>query len=463
MSDWYAPIFRRALFPLYETVLRRRKTLAYLDECERNQWLDREQIDALQWERLKRLLQHCWSEVPYYRRRWSELGLGPDDIRTPADYARLPILTKADIRANFDDLHASSWRGRLHYKTTGGSTGEPLRFGYTRESYERRIAAMWRGYGWAGAHMGRRTLYLWGAAIGAPLRSHALKDRLYHAAFNRRMLNAFLMSGERMREYAHEIDAFRPEIIVGYVGPLVRMAEWIIASGHLIHRPQAILSAAEALHPAQRALLEKAFHCPVYNTYGCREFMLIAAECEQRDGLHLTADHLLVELDGLRSTPTGEKIGEVVITDLHNYGMPFLRYANGDLATPADKPCTCGRGLPLLRRIDGRKLDTLRTPDGHLLPGEFIVYAFLDVLAVKQYQVVQRELDVLDITVVPGDGFGEHVFDQVRSAIAKAVGSSVAIRFHVVDEIEPSASGKFRVAICELDQNASPAISAASR
>ncbi|MGH8174415.1 MAG: phenylacetate--CoA ligase family protein, partial [Rhodanobacteraceae bacterium] len=190
----------------------------------------------------------------------------------------------------------------------------------------------------------------------------------------------------------------------------------------------------------------------VYNTYGCREFMLIAAECERRNGLHMTADHLRIELDAVRTTPDGERIGEVLVTDLHNFGMPLLRYANGDMSTAADEACACGRGLPLLRRIDGRKLDTLHTPAGHLLPGEYIVHAFLGIPSIKRYQLVQRELAVLDITLVPDEGFGEPVLEQIRQAIAKVVGESVSIRFHVVDEIAPSASGKFRVAICELEQ-----------
>ncbi len=450
MIDWYEPVFRRALFPLYETVLRRRDTLRHLAEAERNQWLSSDELEALRWAKLKRLLAHCWQEVPYYQRRWKELGMTPDDIRDPADYARLPVLGKAEIRANFDDLHANAWRGRLSYKTTGGSTGEPLRFGYTRESYERRIAAMWRGYAWAGARMGRRTLYLWGASIVHASRRQAWKDRIYHAAFNRRMLNAFLMSEERMAEYADVIDRSRPEVIVGYVGPLVRLAEWLRARGRRPHRPQAILGAAESLHAPQRALLEEVFGAPAYDTYGCREFMLIASECEQRHGLHVTADHLHVEIAHRQPAIGGSEIGDVVVTDLHNAGMPMLRYANGVMATPSSRRCACGRGLPLLERIDGRRLDTLRTPAGHLLPGEYIVYAFLNVLSVKRYQVVQRELDVLDVTLVPGEGFGEATFEQIRTQIANAVGEAMRLRFHVVDSIEASASGKYRVAICEL-------------
>jgi phenylacetate-CoA ligase len=446
----YESLFRRLLFPAYESGLCRRRTLAYLKEYEASQWLDPEQIAALQWRKLKRLLEHCGREVPYYRKRWKALGITHEDIRTPADYARLPVLTKPEIREHFEDLHASSLRGGLLYKTTGGSTGEPLRFGYTRESYERRIATMWRGYSWAGARMGRRTLYLWGIAIGGPLKPQQIKDRLYHAAFNRRMLNAFLMSEQRMREYAAEIDGYRPQVIVAYAGPLLRMAEWILATGHPIHRPQSILSAAEALHEVQRKIIEKAFGCPVYNTYGCREFMLIASECEQRSGLHLSADHLCVELESPQSTADGGTVGEIVVTDLHNHGMPLLRYANGDLASTGDGACTCGRGLPLLKRVEGRKLDTLLTAEGHLLPGEFIVYAFLGVPSMKRYQVVQRELGVLDITIVPDAGFGEATMEQIRSEIAKAVGPSMAIRFHTAEDIAPSKSGKFRVAIREI-------------
>ncbi|MGB0134687.1 phenylacetate--CoA ligase family protein [Dokdonella sp.] len=456
MSRWYETAFSRVLFPLYESGLRRRPTLAYLREYEHNQWLPAEQIAELQWKKLKRLIEFCWNEVPYYQRRWKELGITPADLRSFEDYAQLPVLTKPEIRANFEDLHAPSMREGLLYKTTGGSTGEPLKFGYTRESYERRIAAMWRGYAWAGARMGRRTLYLWGMHIIDPSRIHRIKEAIYHAAFNRYMLNAFLMSEERMPEYVERFNRFRPEVLVGYAGPLLRMAEWILQHELKVHRPQSILSAAEALHDAQRKVIEKAFGCPVFNTYGCREVMLIASQCEQRDGLHITADHLRVELGSMQASPAGDRIGEVILTDLHNYGMPLLRYVNGDLATAADGACSCGRGLPLLQRIDGRKLDTLRTTAGHILPGEYIVYAFLGVDRVKHYQVVQRELSVLDAYIVPEPGFGESNRQQLRHELAQVLGDSVSVRFHEVEHIPTSASGKFRVAVCELDQEPRP-------
>ena len=443
MTGLYEPLFRRVLFPAYESGLRGRKTLAYLREYEQSQWRTLEETEALQWRKLKELVQHCWEHVPYYRELWPTLGISaPGDIASPADYARLPVLTKPEIRAHFDKLIAPAFRDGLLYKTTGGSTGEPLRFGYTRESYERRLSIMWRGYSWAGARLGQRTLYLWGTPLGAQKR----KDRMYHAAFNRYMLNAFEMTEERMAEYADAVDRFRPETIVSYVAPIVKLAEWLIANGRRIHRPQRILGAAESLHESQRKIIEQAFGCPAYNTYGCREFMLIAAECEHRGGLHVNADHLKVELgDAADAGPS-----DVIVTDLHNYGMPLLRYANGDLATAGAGSCTCGRGLPLLASVDGRKLDALRTPDGRFVPGEYIVYAFLYATGIKRYQVVQKRLDAFEIRIVRDRDFEPSTVDLVRRELLKVVGDSVSLDFQFVDEIPLTQTGKLRVTISEL-------------
>lgn len=450
MSGWYETAFRRVLFPAYESGLRRRHTLAWLADYQRDQWLAPEQVAALQWQRLKRLLEHCHREVPYYQRRWRELGVVPADIRNLDDYAKLPLLTKADIRANFDELQADSWRGRLLTKATGGSTGEPMRFGYTRESNDRRTAVMWRGYEWAGSRMGRRTLFLWGGAVGEPTRTHQWKDAIYNRLFARHVLNSFHMTEANMAEYADAIDRYRPEIIVAYVGPLVRLAQWLIANKRRIWRPQGIIGAAEALHEFQREIIEQAFGAPAFNTYGCREFMLIAAECEKRHGLHVNADHLVVELHKPQHAPPDTHTGEVVITDLFNYGMPFLRYANGDMATAATESCSCGRGLPLLTRVDGRVLDAIRTPSGHVLPGEFFPHMLKDVPGVQRFQLVQRQLDRLDLAIVRGADFDEASLTYIRREVVKVLGDSVELDCRFVDDIPLTPSGKLRVTVSEL-------------
>jgi phenylacetate-CoA ligase len=451
MSGVYESLFRRALYPAYESGLRRRKTLAYLREYERDQWRSADELHALQWDKLQRLIAHCWQQVPFYREWWGQAGVAAvEDIRSREDYARLPLLTKPVIREHFESMIAPAYRDAMYFKSTGGSTGEPMRFGYTRESYERRIAVMFRGYGWSGAHLGQRTVYLWGAPVAAPAGFHLFKDRLYHAAFNRRMLNAFDMSEQRMAEYADAIDRFKPETIVSYVGPLVELAHWIERNDRAIHRPKRVLGAAEALHAHQRELLQRVFGAPAFDTYGCREVMLIAAECEAHDGLHINSDHLHVEFHDETAAGHGSGPAELVITDLHNFGMPMMRYLNGDLGTPGGRTCACGRQLPKLAKVDGRKLDALRLKDGRLLPGEYIVYVFLAVNGVKQYQVVQRQLDALLVRLVPDANYDTAAHEIIRDGIRKVAGDSVRIEFEIVDAIALTSSGKRRVTICEL-------------
>ncbi|WP_298578200.1 phenylacetate--CoA ligase family protein [uncultured Luteimonas sp.] len=442
--DVYGPLFRRILFPAYESGLRRRNTLAHLDEYQRSQWLSFDEVAALQWRKLERLVAHCWEQVPYYRARWAEAGVsGPQDIRNPGDYAQLPVLTKDDVRANFEDLHARDHVGKVLYKTTGGSTGEPLRIGYTRESYERRVAVMHRGYGWAGATLGARALYFW----GVPMEGVPVKDRLMQRAFNRRVVNVFTMRDDDMARYADAIDEFRPRVVVAYVAAAVRVARWLLESGRKVHRPQSVICAAEPLAPHERDLIERGFGCPVYNTYGCREVMLVAAECETGEGLHVNADHLCVELG--EPIAGGEGKRPVRLTDLHNYGMPLMRYENGDLATASTAQCSCGRGLPMLASIDGRTMDALRDSAGHFV-GEYLEHLVFNTPGIRRFQAVQERLDVIEVSYVAAEGFDEAALQDIALAMREAFGDTVRLDFRRTSEIPLTPTGKLRVAISRL-------------
>lgn len=445
----YAPLFRNVLYPLYETTLRRRRTLAYLAEYEASQWLPPGRIEALQWERLRTLLRHCWEHVPYYRRAWSAAGVAAvEDIRTPGDFERLPVLRKQDVRTHFEALKAGPLRHRLLYKTTGGSTGEPLKIGYTRDSYERRVAAMFRGYGWAGAAAGTRTLYLWGVpGLG-------WRERLHHAAFNRRMLDVFPMSDHNMAGYADAIDAHRPQAIVGYASSVVRLARWLQEHGRRVHPPRSVLCAAEPLHDYQRELIARTFGCRVFNTYGCREFMLLASECDH-GGLHVNADHLRLELGQAHAGPHAPNGGpvrtrqEVLVTDLHNYGMPLVRYANGDLATPRAGRCTCGRGLPMLAHVDGRSMDALRSPGGHYV-GEYLEHLVFGTPGIVRFQAEQSRPDEIEVRLVRGNGFQDASLERIRERMHAAYGHDLRLAFSFHAQIPLTASGKLRVAVSRL-------------
>lgn len=440
------------LYPLYESKVRGRRTLDYLAEYEKQQWLSADELQALQLAKLRKLLAHCQETVPYYRKRWKELGLNWQDIRTQVDFADLPLIGKDDIRAHYDEFVSEPWRGRTLRKTTGGSTGRPFSFEYTRESYERRMAVMMRGYAWAGWRPGAKRLDVWGTELGVQSLPRRIKTRAFDAALGRRVLSCFEMHRDNIGNFVAEIDRYRPAVIVGYTGALELMAEWMADHRGAAWAPKAVITAAEMLSAEQRSMIQTHFRAPVFHTFGCREFMLIGAECAEHCGYHASDDQLVIEVADNSGHTVHEGAGNIVITDLHNYGMPFIRYLNGDLmhARPADQRCACGRGLSLLGPVEGRRLDMLTTPDGGFIPGEFFPHLIKDVAGIEAFQVRQTHADQLVVLMVRHGEMPEADLVRMRAAIAKVVGADMEVEFRFVGEIPLTPSGKRRVAVREI-------------
>lgn len=442
----YAELFRHVLFPAYESLTGRR-THRFLGEYRRNQWLDADSLLRLQLEKLNVLLEFCWREVPHLAKRWRQAGLEPRRLDSVGELENFPITTKEDITANYAEMTSRAWRGRSMSKTTGGTTGDPFRYEYTMESYARRTAVMWRGYEWAGAGLGVRTAYLWGTPSAQDLRQR-FKDRAYHAAFNRKVFNAFAMTSEHdVEEYARRIASFRPDALVGYVRPVLILAQWVNRTGQALRGLRSVLTGAEALYEPERKEIEKAFGCPVFNTYGGREFMLIASECDRHAGLHVNVDHLVVELVDATGRGIKDQSGDVIVTDLHNLAMPLVRYRNGDRATAESRACSCGRGLPMLRSVDGRILDRILTPDNRQVPGEYFVYVMLGKTAIRRYQVVQVDTDAIELNLVLDGPLQQSERDELTTKIRDAVGASMRIDIREVEAIDEPSTGKRRVTV----------------
>lgn len=449
-ADSYEYAYRKMLYPFYEGIVRQRNTHRYLVEYERDQWRSLDELKAIQWSKTASLLKFSYEHVPYYRARWAAAGIHWQDIKSIEDFARLPLLTKDDIRNNYDGLVAGPFKGQNYRKKTGGSTGQPLAFEYTQESNQRRQAVMMRDYAWAGARPARRTAYVWGADIGKLPLATRIKSALHNRLLRRKMLNSFVLSDSNIDKYLDEIDRYRPDVLVGYVSPLHLLARHRLKQGGSHWQPQTIVTGAEGLLEFQRRDLELAFGCKVFNTYGCREFMSIAAECPEHKGLHINMDHLVVELLDPNDQPA--QSGQVVITDLHNYGMPFIRYVNGDLATGLAGTCTCGRQLPRLASVEGRKLDVIRTQDGRMLAGEFFPHLMKDIPGVEKFQVVQTNLRKLAINIVRDVSFNAESMKFLDIEIRKVLGGGIDIQYKFVSSIPLTSSGKLRVTISELSE-----------
>jgi phenylacetate-CoA ligase len=456
MTDRLASTFRRrVLLPFHEHILKGRRIGEYRRFLDASQWWPRERLREFQWGELSKLLTHAYDNVPYWRRVLDGLAMRPADIRTYDDFLRLPITEKAYIRDRPDDMIANTHRGKTWTKTTAGSTGEPLQLHYTPDSYDWRVAISRRGYSWAGYEEGMKQLAIWGAfAIGKRPFYADLKDQILQAIGGRVVINSLKFDQRTMAACRDTINRTNPTAVVGYANPLYEFARFVNSHGGLTARPVSVISAAEKIFDYQRVEIERAFHCKMFETYGSREFMLIGSECDRKTGLHLSVENLFVEVikdDGRPASP-GES-GDLVITDLHNLGMPFIRYRIGDMAVASDEVCACGRGLPLLRQIVGRTLDIIRTRSGRMVPGEFFAFLFKEIKGVRQFQVIQPDLDTLTIKIVKSEEFTDEQLATIRREVGRLFGDSITPVVEFVDSIPLTKAGKLRQTISHVGQH----------
>lgn len=447
--SFYGKIFKNICFPFFEKV-KGRKTATYLSAAQNRLHKPQKTIADFQLQQLKNLLLFCQEHVPYYQKQWQQLNFDPNTITSIDELSQLPVLTKDDIKRHYQDLVPNCKAETNIKKSTGGSTGQPFHFELDLQSYETRQAIMWRGYGWLGAGLGAKTWFLWGIDLGEPTFLSQLKMGLYHRFHNRKVANSFAMNSNNMTSYIKSLNSYKPEAVVGFVAPLFSLAKYINKHNVKINSPKVLLTGAESLLEFQREELETAFGCKVYNTYGCREFMLIGAECEQQKGLHVNIDQLVVETLNENRQPIKGGRGDIAITDLFNYGMPLIRYINGDQASLSESQCQCGNPLPLIDKIHGRKLDIIKTLEGGELPGEFFPHLIKDFKGIERFQVRQKSFTTVDIFYIANELFTGDELSAIESEIHRNTNHSLTVKFHCVDDIELTAAGKHRVTISEI-------------
>lgn len=453
--DPYGDFYRTVLWPAWESGVRRRPTLARLAELEQSQWRTADELRASQSEALVRLVRHAWAHVPWYRGRMRALGLEPGDVRSIDDLARLPLLEREEARRHARERESTAGPVAEIRKQTSGTTGEPLVIAYERDSEVWRQAVRLRGYRWAGYRPADPTLHFWGAPLHAPppatTRAKIALDRMLRREW---VVPCAVMGDDALRAVAREIDERRPKLLVCYAQAGAELARFVLREGLRRWRSVRVVCGAERLLPSDRADLEEAFG-PVFETYGCREVMLIAAECEAHDGMHVSMENLAVELvvrepgGGTRAARPGE-VGEIVITDLHNLAAPFLRYANGDVAVAAaEAPCACGRGLARIRSVEGRTTDQLRDARGRPVSGLAVSFLFHDLGArIRRFQLVQHADGSVTLRIVPDSPAGDALIDLLRGRCERLL-SGARARVEVVGDLPRSPAGKHQLVVVE--------------
>jgi phenylacetate-CoA ligase len=435
----YAKLLNSVLLPLQSSI-KRRKYAPFRHFVEESQWWTREKLEAFQFEELRKVLRIAFDSVPFYQKRYAEAGVRLDDIQTPADLRRLPVLERDDVKRFKNELCSTTYTGKLLPHSTGGSTGTPVQFFRTPESYDWRTAVTDRSYAWTGAILGERVLYLWSAATGQPSPWKRLKLKTFQWVRNEIMIDSFHRSGDFWAEVACTIQKVQPTAIVGYSSHIDELCMFARERGLTLSGIRGAISAAEPVYPDQHKSVQEVLGCQLYNSYGSREFMSIAVECGL-GGFHVNMENIFLENadEGVSS--------DLLVTDLHNYAMPFIRYRIGDTGLLSWDQCACGRGLIGLAALEGKTVDQLQTPSGGKVSGVLVRHVLKDVAEVRQYQAEQTDYDRIVLRVVLQRPLSNGSREYLNTEFRKAIGSRLRLEIEETSEIPRSASGKLRSVI----------------
>ncbi len=433
------------LWDLYEGSSR----LGHLRHLHQTQWMTPGEIQLASNSQLKAMVCHAVTTSSFYQARFAEAGIDPTGVNNIGDLKNLPILTKNDIRQHSDEILSTSFpKTDLIPAKTGGSTGEALQVYCDRKGVEMRAAAALRSDEWSGWKLGEPVAAVW----GNPPRPVTLKNKL------RRWLKDRVIYLDTMRVDDQAIDTFlaewkimRPGMLYGHAHSVFILCEALQQRG-LTLDPTGIVATSMMLIESERRVIEQVCGIKVTNRYGCEEVSLIACECEQHRGMHLNADHNIVEFLRDDGTPCGpSEDGRIVVTELVNFGMPMIRYEVGDRGVPSERVCPCGRGLPLMEHVTGRVADFLVATDGHKVAGISIIENTLTRLpGIQQMQVVQEEARKLQVNLVPGPDFSGETEKKLTASLQEYLGAEVAVHVTKVKRIPQEESGKYRFTICRI-------------
>lgn len=444
--DAYGRLLGGALLPAWEAV-RRRPTLGRLRHLEETQWLSLDALVELQTKALRQVLAHASRHVPYYRERFA--GVDVETVKAPGDLLRLPLLTRQDAQQSEQTRRSTVPPFVDISKATSGTLGMPLSFGYERDSETWRTAIRLRSYGWAGYRPGVRAYHFWGPGA-APKGWRKTKLQLDRVLRRDLYADCTVRSAERLDAAIEQVRRFRPDVIVCFSSAGAALARRVNETGARTWKTIPVICGAEALTPPDRKAMEEAFGPAVFETYGSREVMLMASECDRHDGLHIAMENVVVELivregDHVRHAAPGE-VGEVAVTDLHNHAMPFIRYLNGDRAVAGDAAvCGCKRQLLRLKSIEGRVTATLQDATGAPVAGLF-VHALLAHVghAFRGFQAVQHKDGTVTLRLVKSDRFDEQAHKYLLDGFETYL-KGTPVKSEFLDDIPAGRSGKRQV------------------
>jgi len=447
---------RRSVFlPFYWRYIKRSNVLEYYQELKNHQWNTIEENKKIQQKKLYKLVKYASENIPYYKKVINEYNIKFSEDNIFDDIKKFPLLTKDVIRKHFDELY--KFRDRTYFRNhTSGSTGEPAIFYQDKYYLEWKIATKIFYDEWAGRRIGEPMVKLWGAVQDISKEGQGIKGYLRQQFHGVTTLNSFMMTEKNMYDYVRKINNLKPCLILTYTNSIDELARFIQDHYLTVHPPEAIMTSAGVLFPEIRKRVEEVFGVPIFDNYGSRETGGIACNCEKNEGLHLMPDVHYMEIldDNSRGVNPGES-GEIVITLLSNYTMPVIRYTIEDRGILSEKVCSCGRGFPLLEKVEGRIRNMFKNKQGDFIDSGYFISLIYYRHYVKQLQIIQKTVDYIVVNLVLKDSNkiqeARKDFKEINKKIRLVMGHETKIRYNIVDKIGPTKAGKHMYTFSQVE------------
>lgn len=442
-------LVRNVIVPIHEKLLGR-KTMEYLRELEELQRMPVDRLTELRLGKLKALLAHAQKNIPFYAKRFADCGFDPAGVQSEDDLRKLPLLTKDEIRHNVDGMTWKECPGGLFRYNTGGSSGKPLIFYFDRRRQAYDAAARALTHRWFGHDVGDPELYLWGSPveISKQDRIKQLRDWLT----NDLLISAFDVSEDAVPGMLAQFRRFGPKCVFGYPSTMELFCQMAHQAGFRLNDlgVRAVFSTAEVLYDHQREFLSEAFgNVPVADCYGSREGGFVSHECPE-GSYHVMDPNYVLEYHTESGPAQPGEDGEIVITHLDAWGMPFIRYSTGDVATKGQGACACGRTWSTMSKVRGRTTDFIVTPDGRWQHALSLIYIVRDIPGVSEFKILQEDVDDVRVQVVADDLYPDDGDQRIREGFAKRMGPDVRVQVSQMDDIPRDASGKYRYVVSKV-------------
>ena len=425
----------------------------FRDLLAKSEWWSRAELEAYQDERLRVVVKHAYDTVPFYRRRFDDCRLKPADIRGRQDLAKIPLLTRDDIRANFDDLRSRTVSTRsMRTGHTSGTTGTPLTVGYDQDTVWMTYAAFDRHYRWAGCRIGRdgdRIAVARGNVI-VPLTQKKPPFWRENRRHHQLLLSSFHLSKANLPAYFEALAAYQPSVLDGYPSTLYVLAKFLKGRGETFPLRAAVTS-SETLYEFQREQIEESFQCRVFDYYALAERVVFSGECDLHQGHHLAMEYGLAEVVDPDGQPVARgSSGKLVGTTLHNSAMPLLRYATNDMTSLGLQTCACGRGLDVMDDVTTKAEDMLTLADGRLISPSVLTHPFKPLDCIEGSQIVQTAPGAVTVRIVPGAAYTTALSQHLITELKARLGEDVDVDVQMVERLETSPNGKFKWVISKV-------------